>query len=58
MSFIALAAYDGADLLDLSVLYQNDTILSLVQISNFILLIWLLYTGFYWLHVFFKKKYD
>lgn len=58
MSFIALAAYDGADLLDLSVLYQNDTILSLVQISNFILLIWLLYTGFYWLYVFFKKKYD
>ena len=58
MSFIALAAYDGADLLDLSVLYQNDTILSLVQVSNFILLIWLLYTGFYWLFIYFKKKYD
>ncbi len=58
MSFVALAAYDGVDLLDLSSLYQNNTILSLVQISNFILVIWILYTGFYWLFQFFKKKYD
>lgn len=58
MSFIALAAYDGVDLLDLSVLYQNDVILSLVQVSNFILIIWLIYTAFYWLFRFFKKKYD
>lgn len=58
MSFISLATYDGADLLDLSVLYQNDTILSLVQISNFILIIWIVFTAFYWLYLFFKKKYD
>lgn len=58
MSFIALGAYHGVDLVDTSVLYQNDTILSIVQISNFILLIWLIYTGFYNLHKYFKNKYD
>lgn len=58
MSFIALATYDGVDLLDVTKLYQNDTILSFVQISNFILLIWLLYTGFYWLFKYFHNKYD
>ena len=58
MSFIALAAYDSVDLVDISKLYQNETILSLVQISNFILILWLLFTGFYHLFRYFKKKYD
>ena len=58
MSFIALAAYDGVDLVDITKLYQNNTILCLVQISNFILLIWLLVTGFYWLYKYFKNEYD
>lgn len=58
MSFIALGAYDGVDLVDTTVLYKNDTILSFVQISNFILVIWLLYTGFYHLYKHFKIKYD
>ena len=58
MSFIALATYDVVDLLDQTALYENDTILSIVQVSNFILLIWLLYTGFYHLYKYFKKKYD
>ena len=58
MSFVALAAYDGVDLLDLSTLYQNDTILSLVQVSNFILVIWITFTCFYWLYQYFKKKFD
>lgn len=58
MSFIALAAYDSVDLVDVTVLYQNETVLSLVQISNFILLVWLIFTGFYHLYKFFRKKYD
>ena len=58
MSFIALGAHYGIDLVDTALLYQNDTILSIVQISNLILLIWLIYTGFYHLFKFFKKKYD
>lgn len=58
MSFIALAAYDSVDLMDVSRLYQNEIILSLVQLSNFILVIWLLFTGFYNLFKYFKKKFD
>ena len=58
MSFLSLAAYNAVDLLDLSKLYQSDTILSFVQISNLLLLIWLIYTGFYHLYLYFQKKYD
>ena len=58
MSFISLAAYDGVDIANVSVLYQNNTILSLVQISNLVLLIWGIYTVFYHLFLYFKKKYD
>lgn len=58
MSFIALCTYDGVDLVETTKLYENDTILALVQISNFILLIWIIFTGFYWLYIKFKKKYD
>ena len=58
MAFISLGAYYGVDLADTTILYQNDTILSFVQISNFVLLIWLIYTGFYYLFKHFKKKYD
>lgn len=58
MSFIALSAYDGVDLVDTAKLYQNDTILSFVQISNFLLLVWLLYTGFYHLYKYLKKRFD
>ena len=58
MAFISLGAYYGVDLADTTILYQNDTILSFVQISNFILLIWLIYTGFYHLERYLKKKYD
>lgn len=58
MSFVSLAAYDGVDLLDMPVLYQNNTILSFVQISNLILLIWIVFTGFYWLYKYYKKRFD
>lgn len=58
MSFVALAAYDGVDLVDITQLYENDVILSIVQISNFILVIWILITGFYWLYRYYKKKFD
>ena len=58
MAFIALAAYDSVDLVEVAILYQNETILSLVQISNLILLVWLLFTGFYHLYKYFKKRFD
>ena len=58
MSFLTLSAYNGYDLVDMFSLYENDVILSLVQVSNFILFIWLLYTGFYHLYLFYKRKFD
>ena len=58
MSFIALAAADGVDLMDITKLYENEVILSLVQISNFILLIWIIFTSFYHLYLYLKKNYD
>ena len=58
MSFVALASYDMVDLLDMPTLYENDLILTIVQLSNFILLVWSVFTGFYWLYRYFKKKYD
>ncbi len=58
MSFIALASVDGVDLMDITKLYENEVILSLVQISNFILLIWGIYTCFYHLYLYLKKNYD
>lgn len=58
ISFLSLASYDMVDLVDITKLYENDTILSIVQISNLLLVIWLLVTGFYHLYLYFKKKYD
>ena len=39
-------------------LYKNDVILSLIQISNLITLIWIIVTIFYYLYNYFKKKFD
>ena len=58
MIIIALATYDGVDLLDTPTLYENDLILSLVQLSNFILVIWIIFTGFYWFYKYLKKRFD
>lgn len=58
MSFIVLTIYSGIDIYDTKLLYQNETILAIVQVSNLLFLIWLLFTGFYELYGLFKKKYD
>ena len=58
MSFLSLSTYYMIDLLDTKSLYLNDTILSFVQVSNLLLLLWIIFTGFYHLFLFFKKKYD
>lgn len=58
MSFMALASYSGIDLINVVDLYKNEVILAIVQISNFLLLIWCLFTFFYKLYFYFKKKFD
>ena len=56
--FVTLSASNEIELNSMKELYTNSTILSLVQISNLILLIWILFTLFYRLYCYFKKKYD
>lgn len=43
--------------LDASI-YADDLILSFIQISNFILFLWLIFTLFYYLYCCFKRKFD
>lgn len=58
MSFIVLTIYNGVDIYDTKLLYQNETILAIVQVSNLLFGIWILFTSFYELYGLFKKKYD
>ena len=58
MSFLSLAAYHSYDMSDMATLYGNEEILSMVQVSNLLLFLWLIFTGFYHLYLYFKKKYD
>lgn len=58
MSFIVLSVTSGVDIYDTSALYQNDIILAIIQVSNLLLLLWIIFTVFYELYNFFKKKYD
>ena len=58
MSFIVLAVSSGVDIYDTVALYKNEIILSIVQVSNLLFLIWVLFTGFYELYKYFKKKFD
>lgn len=58
MSFIVLCVYSGVDIYDTVSLYQNDIILSIVQISNLLFFGWLLITLFYELYQFYKRKFD
>lgn len=58
MSFVVLAVYSGVDIYDVTSLYKNDIILSIVQISNLLFLIWIIISMFYELYIFYKKKFD
>ena len=58
MSFIVLCVYSGVDIYDTVALYKNDIILSIVQISNLIFMLWVIVTFFYELYYFYKKKFD
>lgn len=58
MSFIVLCVSSGVDIYNTGALYQNEIILAIVQISNLFLFIWVIFTIFYELYLFFKRKYD
>lgn len=58
LSFVSVCTYNKSDLSNLVSLYTNETILSIVQISNLLLFSWFIYTGFYQLYCFFKNNFD
>lgn len=58
MSFIALTAYNNIDLASSVSLYTNDNVVTIVQVSNTLLIIWIIFTLFYRFYLILKKKYD
>lgn len=58
MSFIAITAYSDINLESTISLYTNDYVIAIVQASNLLLVIWAVFTLFYRLYLYFKKKYD
>lgn len=58
ISFVILSVTSNVDIYITGSIYQNDTILALIQVSNLLFFVWIIFTGFYELYKFFKKKYD
>ena len=56
--FIVRVTMNGILLMDIVNVYNDEVILSLVQISNLIFVIWIVVTCFYKLYLFYKKKFD
>ena len=61
MFFIGLVSYLVNEkikfTLDYSI-YKDDLVLSFIQVSNFIFLIWIIITCFWYLYKYFKRKFD
>ena len=57
-NFIAAIGQYKLDLADKVSLYSNNLVLSIVQISNLVFVIWVIVILFYKLYNYFKKKYD
>ena len=57
-NFITAIGQYKLDLADKVSLYSNNLVLSIVQISNLVFLIWIIVILFYNLYNYFKKKYD
>lgn len=58
ISFVILSVTSNVDIYITGSIYQNDTILALIQVSNLLFFVWIIFTGFYELYKFFKNKYD
>lgn len=57
-NFILVVFNNKLDLTDKVSLYTNDLVLSIVQLSNLVFVVWLVVILFYKLYCFFKKNYD
>ncbi|MBQ2639813.1 MAG: hypothetical protein IJF92_03525 [Bacilli bacterium] len=58
LAFVVLVTYNKLDIRILDSLYKNNQVLSIVQVSNLLLLLWIIITLFYKLFIFLKNKYD
>lgn len=56
--FTCIAIVNKLDLADQIALYENKQIITVVQVSNLVVLFWIIVTVFYYLYLFFKKKFD
>lgn len=56
--FTCIAIVNKLDLADQIALYENKQIITVVQVSNLVVLLWIIVTVFYYLYLFFKKKFD
>ena len=58
ISFVVLVAYNKLDIRLLEELYKNDTVLSIVQVSNLVFFVWIIVTLFIKLFKFYKDRFD
>ncbi len=56
--YVILITTNGIDLGNLVSIYNNEIVLSIVQVSNLIFVFWIIVTIFYKLYLFFEKKVD
>lgn len=56
--FVNLTIQGNLDMADPVLLYQNKQILSIVQLSNLVVLFWFVVSFFYYLYLFFRRKFD
>ena len=56
--YVILITTNGIDLGNIVSIYSNETVLSIVQVSNLIFVIWIIVSMFYKLYLFLKKKVD
>ena len=56
--YVILITTNGIDLGNIVSIYSNEIVLSIVQISNLVFVIWIVVSLFYKLYLFYKKKVD
>ena len=56
--YVILITTNGIDLGNIVSIYSNETVLSIVQISNLLFVVWIIVSLFYKLYLFYKKKVD
>lgn len=56
--FLDIVIGSSLNIADKVGLYENNVVLSIVQVSNLVFVLWILITVFYYLYSYFKKNFD